>query len=213
MEESSGSAANSRRNRKLIMPSDLPATHRLYEHRPKPFSNALTLDLGPVSLVAERGNSKQEFLLSGMEQLRLSYRPANTARLGFACKLRARDGKTLVFSNLTWRSMVETGRQDEDYSAFTRELVARIGKASPRIEMIAGAPVWQYWLFVLGFAVLAPALLVAAGYFALNGSWPVGVLTLGLLGWLAFYAREYLTRNRPRTFAPEAIPPEVMPKL
>ena len=195
------------------MPNDLPAAHRLYEHRPKPFSNSLTLDLGPATLLAERGNSKQEFRLDGIEQLRLSYRPANTARLGFACKLRARDGKTMVFSNLTWRSMVETGRQDEDYSTFTRELIARIGRASPRVEMIAGAPTWQYRLFFAAFLLLAPSLLASAGYFAMNGSWVVGVLTLALTAWLAFYAREYLVRNRPRTFRPEAIPPEVMPAV
>jgi hypothetical protein len=195
------------------MPSDLPAAHHLYEHRPKPFSNALMLDLGPATLLAERGNSKQEFRLDGIEQLRLSYRPANTARLGFACKLRARDGKTMVFSNLTWRSMVETGRQDEDYDRFTRELVARIGRASPRVRMIAGAPVWQYRLFFAAFLLLAPMLLASAGYFALGGSWAIGVMTLGLAAWLGFYAREYLVRNRPRSFSAGAIPPEVMPKL
>jgi hypothetical protein len=195
------------------MPSAPLLPHRLYEHRPKPFSNALMLDLGTHSLLAERGRSKQEYPLSAIEQIRLSYTPANTARLGFACEIRATDGKTLKFSNLTWRSMVETGRQDEDYAPFVRELVARVARANPKVALISGAPGWKYRLFQAGAIIIAPALLATAALFLWRGAWPVAVLTLGILAWFAFYAREYLTRNAPGTFAPQTLPAPVMPSL
>ena len=193
-----------------MMTETLPAADR-YEHRPRPFSNPLTLTLKGTELVAERGARTLAYALADVESLRLSFKPANTARLGFLCTLTMRDKRSLVFSNLDWRSMVENARQDPEYTAFVQALVAGIARSNPKAALLAGVPGWRRHLFMAGMAVLLPALLAGALYFLRHGSWPLGALTLGLALWLGLYARDFLTRNRPQTFRAGAIPPQVLP--
>ncbi|MCA0407539.1 MAG: hypothetical protein LCH39_15460 [Proteobacteria bacterium] len=193
------------------MPSDLPAVLATYEHRPKPFSHPLTLKLRAKALEAERGSRSQTYVLEDVEMIRLTYSPKNTQRMGFSCFLRMRDGRSISFSNLDWRSMVENARQDEPYASFVRALVAALAKANPKVVLRAGLTPWRYGLFSVGALVILPALAVAVFYLIREKNWPLVALASALTIWLGFYAREYAKRNRPRAFDASTVPPEVLP--
>lgn len=193
------------------MPSTLPSAAPAYEHRPKPFSNPLSMVLRANTLQAERGSRTQDYVLEDVEMLRLAYSPRNTQRMGFSCFLRMRDGRSLTFSNLDWRSMVENARQDEPYTAFVRALVERLGRANPRVALHAGLPTWRHTVFSLGALVILPAMALAVFYFLSEKNWPLAALAGAMMVWMSLYAREYWLRNRPRAFKAGAIPPEVLP--
>ncbi len=193
------------------MSSPPPQAAQRYQHRPKPFSNALELGLGARALSTERGARRQEYPLAEIELIRLAYRPANTQRRGFSCYLRMRDQRSLRFTNLDWRSLVENARQDAPYASFVQALVAQAAQANPKIALRAGLPAWRYRLFGLGAMVMLLALAAGAAYFVLAGHWPLAAFAAGLLLWCAIHAREYRQRNLPRTFAPDRIPREVLP--
>lgn len=195
------------------MPTDIApkvATLR-YSHRPKPFAAELELELTAHELIATRGRSVQRFPLTAIERITLRFSPRNTAHRTFACSLRATDGKSVTFDSISWKSLIETEKQNDEYSRFVAALCERAQKARPQVELVAGVPAWKFWgMLVVGIGVLV-GLAVIAIYSALERSWFAGGLAVVLLAYLAFWMRDYLTRNRPDRFTAGAIPPRVKP--
>lgn len=190
-----------------------PVPEIRYSHRPKPFSSDLDLRLDGKSLFAERGRSKQEFALKGIERLRLSYSPRNTAKLVFRCDIRASDGKTMRFDNLSWMSMIQTTRQDGDYARFVEALVARTASAGGTPAFEAGIGMVRYrFMQVAGYGMIV-ALSFAAIFAASRSSYIVAIACFALGLYLVWWLLEFLTRNKPRGFTPDAIPLGVMPAV
>lgn len=182
-----------------------------YEHRPRPFSNPLTLTFDADTLVAERGARRETYALAEAEALRLSFSPRNTARLAFTCVLRMRDRRTLTFTSTDWRSLIENARQDDTYAAFVQALAQRIARANPRAQLLAGIAPLRHTLFGVGAAAFALALAYVISTLIGERQWALATLALVLIVWLSLYARDYWSRNRPQSFTADAIPPGVMP--
>lgn len=193
------------------MPDTSRPADSLYEHRPKPYSNPLNLALKGTKLTAERGTRSEEYALENLEYLRLAYAPKNTQRLGFSCFLRMTDGRSITFSNLDWRSLVENARQDEPYAAFVEALVKTAARANPKLRLLAGTTGFRHTLFSASALLIIAALGYLVFYLLGAKNWPLALLALGLLSWIGFYAHEYRTRNRPEAFTAGAIPLRVLP--
>ncbi len=195
------------------MPTDLPEPQVMiaYAHRPKPFSTELEMELTARELVATRGRSIQRFPLNGIERIRLTFAPRNTAHLAFACHVRARDGKSVRFDSLSWKSLIETERQNVDYVRFVRTLCARVEAASKDVTFEAGvSPFKHASMLVVGIGLIV-ALLATTVYAVSNGSWSTGMLAFALLAYLGWWLYDYLRRNRPKSFRADAIPALVLP--
>lgn len=189
-----------------------PATTSRYAHRAKPFSNELELLLSERELIAERGKSRQVFPIGQIERIRLSFTPRNTARRAFTCEVRAEDGRSVKFDNMSWKSLIETERHDPEYRAFIAMLVERAARARPGVKLEAGiAPLKYRVMQALGFALVA-ALVGAAIFAGSYSSYIVALASLGLAVYLATWLREFLTRNRPRSFSANAVPEAVLPQ-
>jgi hypothetical protein len=182
-----------------------------YSHRPKPFAAELELELTAHELIATRGRSTQRFPLTAIERITLRFSPRNTAHRAFACTLRATDGKSVTFDSLSWKSLIETEKQNDDYARFVTALCQRAEAARPQAELVAGVPAWKFWgMLGVGIAVLA-GLVAIAFYSASDRSWPAAGLAVALFGYLVFWMRDYLTRNRPARFRAGAMPALVLP--
>jgi hypothetical protein len=195
------------------MPTNLPSQKSaiLYAHRPKPFAAELELELTAYELVATRGRSIQRFPLTAIERVTLRFSPRNTAHRAFACTVRATDGKSVTFDSLSWKSLIETEKQNDAYARFVSELCERAAAARPEVELFAGIVPFKYW-GMLGIGVPVMLALVAVAIYSFYASSTLtAAFSLALLGYLAFWLRDYLTRNRPERFAPGAIPPRVLP--
>jgi hypothetical protein len=183
----------------------------LYSHRAKPFTTSLDLRLTATHLSAERGNSHQTYPLDRIERIRLFFSPRNSAREIFVCEVRATDGASVRFDNLSWISLVQTERLDHGFRRFVLELVTRAAASNPAIRLECGISALRFRLMqVAGFGLLA-ALLVAAGYAASNGSSVVALACLGLSVYFGFWLRSFLVRNRPGTFTADSVPDRVLP--
>lgn len=184
-----------------------------YAHRPKPFAADLDMKLTETALIAERGRSRQEFPLASIERIRLSYTPRNTAKHVFRCEVRASDGKSVRFDNLSWLSLIQTARFDGDFRRFVAALVERAAAARKGrpLALEAGIGMIRYRIMQLaGFGIVI-ALTAAAMVSAAKASYLVGIASFGLGGYLAWWLLEFLGRNRPQKFSPGAIPPGVLP--
>lgn len=187
-----------------------PPVH-LYSHRPKPYSSELELQLDDRQVAAERGRSRQVYPLKDIELIHLVFAPQNLARLAFRCEIRARDGKSIRFDTISWRSLIAVERQDAEYRAFISDLVMRAARANPALRLEAGIGRHHHGaMTILGLALLA-LLAASIPYFL---TVPLYFFA-GLAGFSAlyfgFWLRDYLKRNRPRIFTADSIPAEVMP--
>jgi hypothetical protein len=122
------------------------------------------------------------------------------------------DGKAFTFTSLNWRSFIEAQELKGEYRAFTQALCAAIAAANPAARFIAGKPRWLW----LATVVVAAASLLGMAYLIwqalLMGS--QGVALIGaLLALVGIWQIEPMVRlNKPRTFRPEAVPGDLMPK-
>ncbi|MBN8534327.1 MAG: hypothetical protein J0L51_09560 [Rhizobiales bacterium] len=195
------------------MPTDLPSpkTTILYSHRPKPFAAELELELTAFELIATRGRSVQRFPLTAIEKVTLVFSPRNTAHHAFACTVRATDGKSVKFDSLSWKSLIETEKQNGDYTRFVSTLCERVEAASPKAVLHAGVvPFKHTGMLVMGIAMIV-GLAASSIYAFRTQSAVIGGVALFMLAYLAWWMRDYLTRNRPRAFKASAIPPSVLP--
>ena len=106
--------------------------------------------------------------------------------------------------------MVEQERQDRSYSVFVRALHRRISESgSARFER--GTNPWIYWP---GFAIFVVVALGVAGgaVRALQAGAYVGAaFARAFLALYLWQIENFLRRNRPGTYSPEALPRDVMP--
>jgi hypothetical protein len=183
----------------------------LYAHRAKPFTAPLELRLTARALIAERGRSNQNYPLEKIERIRLSFNPRNSARNVFLCEVRAQDGNSVRFDNLSWISLVQTEKLDAGFRRFVLELIARAEAANPEIKLECGiAPIRYRLMQGAGFGLLA-ALAISAGFAGTRGSTLVALGALGLSTYFGFWLYSFLGRNRPGRFTAGTVPDRVLP--
>jgi hypothetical protein len=194
-----------------------------YKHRPKPFGQEAIFVLGADRMKVRHGRRKAEFVYRDVAMLRLTYAPTNIASDGYRGKLITRTGRSVGFTNLSWRSMAEMERHHDAYRAFVAALAEQVAHANPDATFSAGLAPWRFRT-MCGLAGATGAALAGAALFALyqrlqpSAAWPAGLASLlaGMAGftlvYLVYWMRRYLGRNRPASFQPGAIPERVLPK-
>ncbi|CAN1545288.1 hypothetical protein MCEMSEM23_01937 [Rhabdaerophilaceae bacterium] len=195
------------------MPTDLtkPAPTLTYGHRPKPFAAELEMELTAHELIATRGRSSLRFPLTAVEKVELVFSPRNTAHHAFSCRVRATDGRSVIFDSLSWKSLIETERQDEAYTRFVRAVVSRARAHNTNMILQAGVAPFKFWgMFSLGIPVMAGLAGIAAYAFASSGVFS-GFLAIALFVYLGWWLRDYLRRNRPAIIPTDEIPARVLP--
>lgn len=190
---------------------DSEAATLAYAQRPRPMAATLEMRLTPHRLEAQRGSTRIDFPFGDIERIALFFRPRNAAHRAFACKVRAKNGRSLIFDTLSWRATFEVEKQDGAYAAFVRALVSRAAAANPAVAIIGGVSPVRFWLTAVVGGAMAIALAIVAINALTNGAWPLALLTLGFALYLAWWLNDFLRRNRPRRLAAEALPPELVP--
>lgn len=182
-----------------------------YAHTPKPFGREVTFALKGRELIVSDERTTLTAPVREIVQMRLTYEPKNSMAKGFRMKLWFSNNRTAVMTNLAWRSLIQVERQDEAYRRFVTALVAEIGRANPACRFLAGHP-RPAWI-VTSLASLAT--LGGIGWLAYRslqiGAGGMALITLLFAAWFAFTIGEMIRRNRPQSFTPDRIPPDVLP--
>jgi hypothetical protein len=182
-----------------------------YSHTPKPVGHPISFRLEGDRLVVDSGRRVDTVALGAVEEVRLTYAPGRLGRSALATTVRLTDGKTFSFSSVTFASMVEMRVQGPEYRAFLAALLHAIGQASPRARYVAGQPLWR-WLISAALAVgLLFGLVLVAWRAFQTGAAGTALLALAV-GGLGLWQLEPMVRlNRPRPFAFDSPPPELLP--
>ncbi|CAM5770342.1 hypothetical protein [Bosea minatitlanensis] len=190
-------------------PDDAPAPS--WRQRPKPVGFEILYRLDGDVLEIDRTRAVDRVRLGAVEQVRFVFAPGNISAKGYRTQLRLRDGKSVTFGNLSWRSMTDLDRDDARYHRFVSALAQAIAKANPRARFIGGKPrpIW------LGMALVGGLSLAMIVFFALRafqeGQTQAGLFALLLLAASAWQVWPLIALNRPRELAPGEVPDELVP--
>ncbi len=186
---------------------DIPA----YRQRPKPIGYDLAYQLEGDVLVVDSTRKVDRVRLAAVETVRFTYEPRNVTRHGFRTTLTLKDGRRISFTNLSWKSLMDCEQRNEPYKAFVHALSEAVARANPACRFIGGKNPVIWWM--LG-AITALSLvgLAAFSYRAFTqDATAAAFIGLVLLALTVWQMEPIVRRNKPRRFAANAIPAELMP--
>lgn len=183
-----------------------------YTQSPRPVGFPVGYRLKGKALEVERMGRVDRLPLERVTEVRLSYDARSFAPGALRTRLKLDDGRSVVFTSVSFRSMFDARRQDAEYGRFLRELLRRVARSAPQARFVAGRP-WPIWALISVFAV---AIVVALAYFAWQ-VWLVGetaiAIAAALIGLVGIWQLEPLVRhNKPRAFAPDDPPETLAPR-
>ena len=191
--------------------SDAAPALASYAFTPRPHGREIRFMLREDALEVDDQRRVTRIPLAEIEEARLTFEPRGSAMRGFGAKFVSRGRRSTSFTNLSWRSLIQVDHQNEAYRAFLAALLPAIGRANPNCRFAAGrpAPIWA--LFVIASGVMLLGVGYAAAMAAPRIGTLAGVVTIGFALAFAWLAIEMVGRNRPRLFAPDAPPRNVLP--
>jgi hypothetical protein len=147
-----------------------------------------------------------------IRRLRMSYRPANMQSHRFVTEIWADGASKLQIVSSSWKSLFEQERLDGSYSAFVTDLHRRIVEAGAPVRFEQGSGAIKYWSGVAAAAVLTiglGVLIVRALQADATGGAVFIAVFMALFLW---QGGDFLRRNQPGVYRPNALPPALMPK-
>jgi hypothetical protein len=191
------------------MITDLP--HPTYKQLPRPVGFEIAYSLEGDTLVVDSLRKVDRVDLRTVEELRLSFEPKSFVNRVFRLTLRLRDGKSVSFSSITWRSMIDARPQNDEYRAFALKLIEAVGKASPQARFICGKPALLWGLTV----IITAATLLTIAAFSLRalqlGSLTTALFAVGVLALGIWQLEPFVRLNRPAHFTPQEPPQALLP--
>ena len=183
-----------------------------YAYRPSLVGAAWEFKLTNDGIEWVAGSKSGRILFRNIRRLRMSYRPVNMQSQRFMTEVWADGAAKLSIVSTSWKSMFEQERRDKPYSAFVAELHRRIAQAGATTLFEQGSNRLIYWpgLIVFAGVVLGLCVLIvrALQENAMGGAAFIGAF-LALFLW---QGGNFLRRNWPGIYCPDALPAELMPK-
>ncbi|MBN9063105.1 MAG: hypothetical protein J0H41_11755 [Rhizobiales bacterium] len=182
-----------------------------YAYTPRAFGREIRLTLRESALEVNDQRRTTVIPLADIETVRLAFQPRGVMTRCFTTAIAARNGRKASFASLTAKSMLQIESQPDSYRRFLAALLAAVARANPACRFAAGRPpaMWTALALVSAASLAAVIYLVAilAPQMSVGGA--VGALALGAVS--AWTVVEMVARNRPRRFAPDAPPPDLLP--
>ena len=172
----------------------------------------MELRLAHDALEWRKGAAAGRTPYSGVRRVRLSFRPMTMQNHRFLAEIWPASGPKLQIASTSWKSMLEHERLDAAYAAFVTELCRRIGATNGHTSFECGSPALIYWpgvVVLVGAALGIGALILRA---LQVGALAGAAFIVAFLGLFLWQLGSFFLRNRPGTFAPDRVPPLLLPK-
>jgi hypothetical protein len=187
---------------------DLPT----YSFKPSLIGSLHSYRLADDALEWEIGRRSGRVPYRAISHVRLSFRPVTMASRRFLAEIWSPNTPKLQIVSTSWRSIVEVGRQDAEYTAFVEALHQRLRASGGEAVLKTGSAPWLYWVGVAAFAAIAVALAFLAVRALQAGSMGSAALVLAFLAFSLWQIGDFFRRNRPGGYSADAIPPQVLPR-
>jgi hypothetical protein len=151
--------------------------------------------------------------LRDVRLVRMSFKPGSMQPYRFITELWAEGAPRLEIVSSSWKSMVEQERLDAPYVGFVTELHRRITLAGAPARFQQGKHALLYLpglaLFVVVGLLLAALVPRALQAHTLGGA----AFIIAFLALFLWQGGNFFRRNRPGSYRPDALPPELLPKV
>jgi hypothetical protein len=182
-----------------------------YTYRPSVLGSPRAFKLTGDDIEWSTGRNSGRIPFRKVRRLRMSFKPSNMQAYRFLTEVWADGAPKLEIVSSSWKSLVEQERLDNSYSAFVAELHRRIAVAAMPVRYEQGRNPLLYWpgfIAFVGVAIGLAGLIVRA----LQGDVFGGAAFIGVfLVVFLWQGGNFVRRNRPGVYRPEALPPELMP--
>jgi hypothetical protein len=169
--------------------------------------------LAPDALEWRKGQFAGRTPYDRIRRIRLSFRPMTMQNYRFLAEVWPMDGPKLKIASTSWKSLVEHERFDTGYRTFVTELSRRVGAAGGQTLFDTGSPPLLYWPGVVMLLVASLAIAALTVRALQTGAWSGAAFVGAFLALFLWQAGNFFRRNRPGTYRPGAVPPQVLPKV
>ena len=183
-----------------------------YAFKPSLIGHWYEFTLKPDGLHWQMGGRAGRVRYERIRAVRLSFRPVTMQSRRFITEIWSTDNPKIQIVSVSWRSMVEQARQDGAYSAFVTELHRRLAASGSQAQFTTGLPVVSYWFGVVTFVAVMISMAVMIVRTLKLEQWGTSAIIGAIFAVFALQIGNYLRRNRPSRYRPDAIPREALPK-
>ena len=189
-----------------------PARGLVYAYKPALLGAPFEFCLTPAALEWSRGRVAGRLPYDRVRRVRLSFRPVTMQSHRFITEIWPVVGPKLEICSTSWRSIMEQERHDAAYARFVAELHRRIADTGAAVSFEAGSQVVLYWIGVAVFAGASLTLAALTARALQAGAPAAAAIVAGFLALFLWQVGTFFRRNRPATYQPNALPPEVLPR-
>jgi len=185
----------------------------VYAFKPRMLAAEHAFRLGPDSLEWFVGGRPGRVAYPMIARIRLGFRLTNFMGRRYTAEIFPRTGARMDISSYSARGIVDNANQGAAYRAFISELHRRIAKAHGDCRFEAGMAAWRFWPSVAVTLAMAAGLVyvVVRGMFGDQIVTGLVVFAAGLL--FLWQMGKTVLANWPRSYSPDAIPKDVLPKI
>ena len=185
----------------------------VYAFKPRMLAAEHAFRLGPDSLEWFVGGRPGRVAYPMIARIRLGFRLTNFMGRRYTAEIFPRTGARMDISSYSARGIVDNANQGAAYRAFISELHRRIAKAHGDCRFEAGMAAWRFWPSVAVTLAMAAGLVYVVGRGMFGDQIVTGlvVFAAGLL--FLWQMGKTVLANWPRSYSPEAIPKDVLPKI
>jgi hypothetical protein len=195
---------------KLYMSAD--ADSLAYSYRPSLLGAPTEFRLTGDAIDWRSGSRSGHVPLRDVRLVRMSFKPATMQPYRFVTELWAEGAPRLEIVSSSWKNMVEQERLDARYVAFVGELHRRIALAVPPARFVQGKHPMLFWPGLAFFVLVALAMAVVVTRALQAHSIGVAAFIAAFMALFLWQGGNFFRRNKPGSYRPDALPPELMPK-
>jgi hypothetical protein len=182
-----------------------------YSYKPSVVGSAWEFRLAPDALEWKSGMRAGRIAYGEVRRLRLSCRPVALQACRFLTEVWSADGRKILLTSTTWRSMFAQERQDQSYRHFITELHRRLISTRSVPVFETGVTPIVYWVGALLLTVVVLALAALIVRAVAVQAWGGAAFIAGFLALFLWQMGSLVRRNRPGTYRPEEIPSDLLP--
>lgn len=182
-----------------------------YIFKPSLVGGASQFDLTDEGLSWQARGKHGVWPLEKIAAIRLSYRPVSMQSRRFRADIEDTRGERVTLYSTTWHTVALMSPQDNGYRAFIVELHRRLAAIGSKAVLVIGInpAIYTAGLAVLGLVGVAMlGLLIRA---LITGEFAGALFLIGFAALFGWQIGGFLRRNKPRGYAFDALPDDVLP--
>ncbi len=188
------------------------ADNLAYTYRPSLVGAPMEFRLTGDAIAWASGPRSGHVPLRNVRLVHMSFRPATMQPNRFVTELWADGAPRLEIASSSWKSMTEQERLDARYTAFVTELHRRLALAAAPARFQQGKHPLLFWPGLVFFVLVALALAAVVTRALQLHFISVAAFMAALLALFVWQGSNFFRRNRPGSYQPDALPPELLPK-